>query len=86
VSGPPEVVFYYRDGCHLCEEMAAFLFRHWPEVAGAMVWRDVDADPTAAARYGDQVPVLERGAEVVCRYAVEPAALVRYFGEPVNPV
>jgi len=86
VTLPADIRFHYRDGCHLCEEMAAALFRHWPAVAEAMTWVEVDALPELAQRYGDEVPVLCVGEETVCRHALDTGAVARYFGEPVNPV
>jgi hypothetical protein len=80
------IQLYHREGCHLCEEMAAFLFRHWPEVGERMVWVDVDADPVLAGRYGSDVPVLVCDGEVVCRHAADPEDMRRYFGEPAYPV
>jgi hypothetical protein len=80
------VRFYHREGCHLCEEMAAFVFRHWPEIGQHMVWVDVDADPALQRRYGSDVPVLVCDGEEVCRHAAVPEAMHRYFGQPAYPV
>jgi hypothetical protein len=86
VTTDARATFYYRDGCHLCEEMAAFLFRHWPQLAAGLRWVDVDGDPQLAQRYGLDVPVLTVGGQVVCRHAPDTAALQRCFGPPVIPV
>lgn len=80
------VVFYYRDGCHLCEAFVALLFREWPAQAGAMEWRDVDADPQWRGRYGERVPVLAQGDREICALHPDAARITRYFGNPVNPV
>ncbi len=86
MSGDPRPVLYYRDHCHLCEQMAAFLFRHWPQVAAALHWVEVDTDARLAARYGRDVPVLTAAGELVCQHVPDPVQLVRYFGPPVIPV
>ena len=86
MSGRPQIHFYYRDGCHLCEEMAAALHREWPEVFAAMVWIDVDRDPALQARYGTLVPVLTRDGETLCRYRLDPAAMRAGFGVDANPL
>ena len=79
-------IFYYRNGCHLCEELAAVLFRGWPERAGAMEWRDVDQRPEWRQVYGDKVPVLTLDGEIVCELRPDMARIAQYFGEMANPV
>ena len=78
--------FYYRDGCHLCEEMAAFLFRHWPSQAERMRWVDVDSDSQLRERYHLDVPVFACNGEILCRHVPDAARFTQYFGPPVNPV
>lgn len=82
----PVAVFYYRNGCHLCETLAATLFRGWPEQAGAMEWRDVDADPAWRAAFGERVPVLMLGDDEICALQADLPRIREYFGEMVNPV
>ena len=85
-AGGGRPVFYYREHCHLCEDMAAYLFRHWPQVAAGLRWVDVDRDPQLAARFGADVPVLTVGEQTLCRHLPDPEAFTRYFGPPVIPV
>jgi hypothetical protein len=66
--------------------MAAFLFRHWPQLAAGLRWVDVDSNPLLTERFGLDVPVLAWDGQVVCRHVPDPAALQRYFGPPVIPV
>ncbi len=79
-------MFYYRNGCHLCEEMAAVLFRGWPEQAAAMQWRDVDERPEWRERHGNEVPVLMLGDQIICRLRPDLARLAEYFGTIANPL
>ena len=79
-------VFYYRNGCHLCEELAALLFRGWPEQAEAMEWRDVDQCSEWREAYGEQVPVLALGEEIICVLRPDLVRISQYFGEKANPV
>ena len=79
-------VFYYRDGCHLCEELAAVLFRGWPAQASAMEWRNVDERPDWRAAYGDQVPVLMLEGQIICTLRPDAGQIAQYFGEMANPV
>ena len=80
------VYFYYREGCHLCEEMAAGLFRNWPAVGERMQWRDVDSREAWRDRFGLWVPVLALGDRVLSEYVLDPEQLKAHFGPPANPV
>lgn len=80
------VHFYYREGCHLCEAMAARLFGDWPRIADRMQWRDVDTREEWRSAYGPRVPVLTLGDEVVCEYFIDPGKLAAHFGVPANPL
>ncbi|MCW9078949.1 MAG: glutaredoxin family protein [Gammaproteobacteria bacterium] len=79
-------LFYYRNGCHLCDELAAVLFRGWPDQAGSMEWRDVDQRPEWRDAYGEQVPVLIQGGETICALQPDLGRIAQYFGEMANPV
>jgi hypothetical protein len=79
-------LFYYRDGCHLCEELAAVLFRGWPDQARSMEWRDVDQRPEWREAYGEQVPVLIQDGETICALQPDLGRIAQYFGEMANPV
>jgi len=83
---PAGVFFYYRDGCHLCEEMAALLYRCWPDHAAAMEWRDVDERPEWRDIYGQSIPVLVLDGQTVCSLQPDVARIGQYFGPMVNPV
>lgn len=79
-----DVVFYYRNGCHLCEELAALLFSHWPGLAESIEWRDVDSSPEWVDAYGLRVPVLLRGDQLVSELKPDPEQLARCFGKAAN--
>ena len=85
-EGAGPLLFYYRNGCHLCEELAALLFRHWPEQAGGMEWRDVDERDDWREAYGHLVPVLKRGSETISTLRPDTARIAQYFGTNANPV
>jgi hypothetical protein len=78
--------FYYREGCHLCEEMAACLFRDWPDIAERMQWRDVDSREDWRETWGLRVPVLAREDTVICEYFVDAERLTRIFHKGGRPV
>lgn len=67
--------FYYRNGCHLCEEMAAKLHSGWPELFERLQWIDVDSSPVLRERFGVLVPVLAVDEDVVCHHFLDEAAV-----------
>ncbi len=66
-----------REGCHLCDEMAALLDGVLP--AYGLTWspRDVDAEPELRTRYTDVVPVLLRDGLPVAKVRLDRRSLVR---------
>jgi len=78
----PRFTLYIREHCHLCEQMLHAL-APWREAHGIAVHVvDVDADPVLAARFGERVPVLEAGGEVLCELRLDEDALARALGLP----
>jgi hypothetical protein len=80
------IVFYYRDGCHLCEELVSLLHRGWPQLVDGLEWVDVDRDSALRERFGLRIPVLERDGVLLCELRPDPECLQEHFGPPVNPV
>jgi len=66
-----------RDGCHLCDEMAAVLDEVLPSCGLSYTARDVDADLELKERFSDVVPVLLRDGRPVAKVRVDREALVR---------
>lgn len=81
-----EILFYYRNGCHLCDEMAAVLQLQWPNLFAQLQWRDVDADAAWRVDYGELVPALVLDQELVCFHVVDPDRINACFGDGPNPV
>ncbi|HET9338040.1 MAG TPA: glutaredoxin family protein [Casimicrobiaceae bacterium] len=77
-----------RAYCHLCDEMRDALAPLAAAHGATIVERDVDADATLEARWGEWVPVLlagdaEHGIEV-CHYVLDRArALAALRGDPL---
>ncbi len=71
---------YLRRHCHLCERMLRALepWREAHELALDLV--DVDEDPVLAARFGDRVPVLAAGEQVLAEFFLDEAVLARHLG------
>ena len=60
----PTILFYQRDGCHLCEEARDTLQAIQEErvlagrLTGAVRYVDIAADPDLERRYFDRIPVI----------------------------
>ncbi len=67
--------FYYREGCHLCEDM----WQHLQSIRETRPFDieliDVDRDPDLQMRYGALIPVLAAGEQMICHYYLDPAGL-----------
>jgi len=83
---PGPLIFYYRNGCHLCEELASMIHRGWPAVMQELQWADVDTRSDWRERYGLRIPVLARGEQVLCELAPDAGCLQEHFGPPNIPV
>jgi len=66
-----------REGCHLCDEMAAVLDAILPSYGLTWSPRDVDADPELRARFTDVVPVLLRDGAPVAKVRLDRRSLIR---------
>lgn len=66
-----------RQGCHLCDEMAAVLDEVLPGFGVNYSLRDVDAEPELRARFTDIVPVLLRDGQPVAKVRTDRRALER---------
>jgi len=61
----PLLIVYYRDGCHLCEQVVASLFQLQQELGYEIKQIDIDTDPVLRERYNVDVPVVTYQGEVV---------------------
>ncbi|MGB1310308.1 MAG: glutaredoxin family protein [Leucothrix sp.] len=59
------LIVYYREGCHLCDEMASHLHKHQPEFNYQLEWVDIDKDPELKQRYNVDIPVVRYQGEVI---------------------
>ncbi len=66
-----------REGCHLCDEMAAVLDTVLPSYGLTWSPRDVDAEPELRSRYTDVVPVLLRDGAPVAKIRLDRRSLIR---------
>ena len=76
------LVLYSREGCHLCDALAAEL-APWAASRGVTIEHlDVDAEPDARRRYGHRIPVLLLDGEPVAYGRLDLDALERQWGAP----
>ncbi len=54
----PELVLYFREGCHLCEDMEQLLGELLEPGSFRLTRIDIDEDPTLREAYNVRVPVL----------------------------
>ena len=69
------LTLYYRQGCHLCDDMETHLARLREELSFDLTMVDIDKDVDLRQRYNEQVPVLVQGSSVLSRYFLDEASL-----------
>ncbi len=75
------LTLYFREGCHLCDDMA-FALRELLDADRHRIERvDIDRDATLRERYNADVPVLCLGDEVICRHFLDRERLQQVLGE-----
>ena len=81
MPGETGLALYYRQGCHLCEDM----WRHLQEIRRqrpfALREIDVDSDPCLSRQYGQRVPVLTGNGRELCHYYLDPVALGAFLDQ-----
>jgi len=74
-----KITFYFRPGCHLCDDMWQHLMEIREESPFDIEAVDIDQNEDLKGRYGDLVPVLTAGSEQLCNYYLDPVALSGYL-------
>jgi hypothetical protein len=80
MTGPAALVFYTREGCHLCERFLLEFSLDFPAAADELTVRDVDTVPAWAVDYGLRVPVLVTDGDVVCEGRYDRARVGAVLG------
>jgi len=62
---PFQLIVYYREGCHLCEQVVASLFELQVELKYEIIQIDIDDDPALQKKYDVDVPVVMFNDEVI---------------------
>ena len=69
------LTLYFREGCHLCDEMLRALMGLQSSLRFEIHQIDVDDDPLLARRYNELVPVLALEDEEICHHRLDEAVL-----------
>ena len=75
------LTLYFREGCHLCDDMAHALHQLLDAGQYRIERVDIDRDATLRERYNADVPVLCLGDEVICRHFLDRERLQQVLGE-----
>ena len=90
MSGKPvRLTLYYREGCHLCQNMLQALRGLQSRLGFELELVDVDRDTRLRQRYDEWVPVLCQEEQELCHYdldeqAVREACLRQASGPALN--
>lgn len=72
--------FYYREGCHLCEDMLMELERLQSEWRFELIQIDIDHDTQLDRTYQTRVPLLmDRQGRCLSEYFLDQETLLRYL-------
>ena len=69
------LTLYYREACHLCDDMLQGLERVKAELGFEISRVDIDAHPALKRRFNEKIPVLARGEDIVCCHRLDERAL-----------
>ena len=72
---PVRLTLYYREGCHLCQDMLQALRGLQSHLGFELQLVDIDRDTRLRQRYDEWVPVLCREERELCHYYLDEQAL-----------
>ncbi len=78
---PLQLTLYYREGCHLCDDMAFSLRELLAASQHRVEHVDIDRDKVLRQRFMADVPVLCHGDEVICKHFLDAEKLQQFLGE-----
>ncbi|MES9848407.1 MAG: glutaredoxin family protein [Candidatus Thiodiazotropha sp.] len=72
--------FYYREGCHLCDDMLMELERLQAEWGFELIEVDIDRNPAIREKYQTRIPILEdHQGRCLSEYFLDQVTLLRYL-------
>lgn len=72
----PTLTLFYREGCHLCEDMREQLDELLPADSFQLDRIDIDRHPELRALHHERVPVLLLGDEELCHHFLDLKAVL----------
>lgn len=76
-----QLTLYYRESCHLCEDMLQALRGLQSRLGFELELLDIDRDPALARRYDEWVPVLCYRDQEICHYRLDEGGLRKALAE-----
>lgn len=81
----PLLTLYYREGCHLCEDMEALLHELLPVGSFRLERIDIDDNPELQRDLNDQVPLLVSGKQVLSTHFLDLEAVTSLLASYNTP-
>ena len=79
-DGRPALRFYFRQDCHLCEDMWEHLQKLRQDWQFEIEAITIDTDAELKAQHGARIPVLETGVgDEICNYYLDQKTLIEYL-------
>lgn len=75
----PVITLYYREGCHLCEQVAVSLYEKQKTFGYEIESIDIDNDAELKKRYDVDVPVVAFNGEVLFYHFFDEESLRECF-------
>ncbi len=75
MAEPAPLTLYWREGCHLCEDMEQTLSELVDPARYRLQRIDIDRNEALRARYNEDVPVLCLDGEELCRHFLDLTAV-----------
>ena len=84
-----EIYFYFKDDCHLCDQMAKEL-QHFVSGPGAgfdmsIISRDIEDNESWLCKYREYVPLLVANGQEVCHYFFDEQEMLEVLNTQSPP-
>jgi len=80
-SAAPVLTLFYRESCHLCEDLEWQLEQLLEHGSYCLRRVDIDNDPVLRERYNERVPVLVHGETELCHHFLDLQAVRQALGK-----
>jgi len=73
-----ELILYYREGCHLCDDMRRELYPFIKQHGFVLIEKDIDTDSELVDKYNIKVPVLCLDDIEICHHFFDRSMVEKY--------